>query len=361
MVVLPSVLRLPLLLLILRVGLVHGVQEIDSAVPAAVARGAAELVHGVRRGATEEEVQLRVRAVRLLGVFEPGPIRGQVAGLAAIGPGHPGEVDVEGHLVEDHLLDLEGGRDEIEERGVQDVDRHLHEAGRRHLLEFLLQAAEARLEVVDLLLRLDDPAVDLVNRRLGLAPLLVVQKAHLPQLLELPLQFVHLLPGLHRLRGAGVHRLVIVEFLGVVGGFDRPVGEVVPVGSCLHVLQLPQGLFEIFGVLLGGGPGLVALLLQRRQGLLVEGLPGRLDLCPGLLRLEALKLFLVPLPAAAVVVVDHPPHGEEQPDAARREHEVQGRDFPQGLVDQLRHGRLSGGGATLRHQMLKKISGTVTT
>src|SRR6059036_729436 len=49
--------------------------------------GCSRTVHGVRRGATEEEVQLRVRAVRLLGVFEPGPIRGQVAGLAAIGPG----------------------------------------------------------------------------------------------------------------------------------------------------------------------------------------------------------------------------------------------------------------------------------
>jgi hypothetical protein len=119
----PAVLLLPLLLLVLVGGAVVGAHEVEGLAAAAVADRAPDVLEGVRRLRREEQVEPRVRAQRLLVVVRRPTfaVGRHVTRRAHVDALRLREVQLEGEVVEDDLLDLERRTDEVEARRIADL------------------------------------------------------------------------------------------------------------------------------------------------------------------------------------------------------------------------------------------------
>ena len=116
----------------------HGAVEVGGAPAPAVAARAAELLQRMRRVAGHEQRQPRMGAVRILHPFQLGALDPEVAGHATVDARHLGEVQVLLDVGQDHLIDLQRGLRQIQNRQVADHVGDLH-ADRRKLRVHLRQ------------------------------------------------------------------------------------------------------------------------------------------------------------------------------------------------------------------------------
>ena len=305
-----------------------------------VARGAAELLGGVRRLARQEQVEPRVGGVRLRRVLEACALHPHVARGAHVDARLLGEVEVEVDPVEDVLLDLQVGADEVEAREVPDLVGHGGgDVARVEGLDLLLDALEVAARHGEGLLSVGHARA--VGRQGGLC-LRPVARGHLdllPEGLTLGREVGdQLLLGLHLGRGLHGGLALEVEDLPLQLGDHRLVGGLVVPEGVLGVVDGRLQLLEAAPLRsqgrLGRGHGLgqgVPLLHEALGG---EGGARLL----GLLELHGAELALVVLPFGAGVVEHRPHHRQGEEGAGEQEPAVESGDVIEGVAA-ISHGK----------------------
>ena len=312
-VFLPAVLLDPVVLLLDGLRGVRRAAEREFQPAPEVAGGAPEVVHRVRGLAAHIGLEVRVGGEGLGGVRVVGVVDPQVATLAAVYPGHLGEVQFAGHIPHEHLPDLDRGVYEVHDGQVAEGVREVVGQG----VQFAPGEGDRLGEALLFPGEVGHPRPEVPARGALLGQVVVEGHPDFARLEETRFQRGELLVGDRAAeRGAADAGLLVVELVRVVHRLDLALADVGEGAAFVEVGDLR--LDRIQRAPLGGEGG-----LRFPQGALhlvefgaVDATLRLLHLPGGQVALQLHELALVTLPLPGVVEPDHPA-GREQEQHAR--------------------------------------------